>query len=69
MITYKDIYDTVKQDKKVIVTSHYGNTTTYYKNEFGGIMRQFNKCVPSRVLDMDNDSLIESTSVVEIAEK
>lgn len=66
MKTYKDIFDAVRENKTVLVITHYGNTRTYFKNEFGDIMERFNNCVAHKVRNPEDDSKITSTSIVEV---
>ena len=66
MKTYNDIFTAVENGKTVIVTNHFGNTRKYFKDENGKIREQFNKCAPHIVRDLKNNSLIESTSKIEI---
>lgn len=51
--TYKDIYDVVKNGATVIITNHYGNIRTYFKNDFGKIRQKFNNCADSHFIGLN----------------
>ena len=47
METYKDILDAIMLGKTVILTSRFGNTRTYFKNEKSHPRMKFNNCADS----------------------
>ncbi len=53
MKTYKDIYKAVDNGATVTITSHYGNTRTYFKNNEGKIRQRFNNCVDTYFNGLD----------------
>lgn len=53
MKTYKDIYELVEKGATVTITSHYGNTRTYFKNKLGRIRERFNNCADSQFFGLD----------------
>ena len=44
METYIDIYKEVLKGNTVIITTCYGNTRTYFKDEEGKVRQRFNNC-------------------------
>jgi hypothetical protein len=53
MKTYKDIYKAVENGATVTITSHYGNTRTYFKNKENKIRQRFNNCADTYFNGLD----------------